>query len=128
MSIIINSTTKKLLIIFISAFILNAVWEHLHSVLYLHYKGEEIMNYMLFRSALFDAFIITVFAHFFKNIWCIVVVSIFFAVGLEFWALNVGRWAYTDSMPLMFGIGLTPAIQLGLLAYISVKISIWKKL
>lgn len=118
---------KKLLIIFISALILNLIWEHAHSVLYVHYKGEETTSLILTRAALFDAFIITFFAYIFKNIWYVVVVAVLFAIGLEIWALETGRWAYTEGMPVIFGIGLTPAIQLALLAYISVKLSVWKR-
>ncbi|MEO6403462.1 MAG: hypothetical protein ABIP62_15775, partial [Vicinamibacteria bacterium] len=32
-------------------------------------------------------------------------------VAIERWALRVGHWRYTDSMPLVVGIGLTPLLQ-----------------
>lgn len=113
---------KKFLIIFIIAFVLNLIWEHFHSVLYVHYKGGEITSYILTRAAIFDAFMITFFVYFLKNIKYVVLIAVLFSIGLEIWAIEVGRWVYTDSMPTIFGVGLTPAIQLGLLAFLSMKI------
>ena len=118
---------RKLSIVFVSALILNLVWEHFHSVLYVHYQGGEITSFLLTRAAFFDAFIITFFAYIFRNIWYVVAVAFFFAVGLEIWAIETSRWAYKEVMPVILGVGLTPAIQLPLLAYISIKISTWKK-
>ena len=50
---------------------------------------------------------------------------IIFAIVLEKWALMTGRWAYTSAMPIIpiLNIGLTPAVQLGMLGYFSNKVS-----
>lgn len=32
-------------------------------------------------------------------------------VGIEVWATSIGRWEYTEAMPTVFGIGLTPLLQ-----------------
>ncbi len=119
---------KKLLIIFLVAFVLNLIWEHLHSVLYVHYQGEAITSFILTHAALFDAIFTTLLSVPFmvipllrKRFWIAVVVAVGFAVGLERYALSTSRWMYTDSMPVIpiLGSGLTPTIQLGLLAALS---------
>ena len=122
---------RQLLIIFTAAFALNFVWEHWHSVFYLHYQGQEITNLILARAALFDAIFITalalpfIFISFFRRrLWLAPLIAVLFAVGLEIFALKTGRWAYTDAMPLVpiINLGLTPIIQLGLLAFVSYKL------
>lgn len=116
---------RQFLIIFLVAFILNAVWEHFHSILYVHYKGEVITSLILLRAALFDATFITLVSIPFlkKQRWVFVVLAILFAIGLEIFALKTGRWEYKDVMPIIpiIKTGLTPTIQLGLLGYISIK-------
>lgn len=32
-------------------------------------------------------------------------------VGIEIWATSIGRWNYTEAMPTLFGVGLTPILQ-----------------
>lgn len=124
--------TRKTFITFVLAFLLNLIWEHLHSVLYVSYRGEAITTIILFRAALFDAVVITLFYFFFSQLpehlhktWFLPLVLTVFAVGLEEWALATGRWVYTGAMPIipLLGVGLTPTIQLGLLGYISIRIS-----
>jgi hypothetical protein len=123
------NSLKKYLYIFIIAFALNLFWENAHAFLYIHYKGDAITEYVLFRAALFDAVIITLCAYLFLTIfalknklWIMSLVLVFFAIGLELWALKTGRWAYVGSMPLIpfLGIGLTPTVQLGLIGYCAV--------
>ena len=123
---------KKYLYIFISALVLNVAWEHVHSLLYIHYKSAPITEYILFRAALFDAVLITLVVYLFltvtdfKNKLLLVVLTLlFFAILLELWALETGRWAYTEFMPIIpfINTGLTPTIQLGLLGYLSILIS-----
>ena len=89
----------------------------------MHYQGEEITRFILFRAALFDAAFITALAAPFLSLswlrarlWLFIIPAVFFAVGLEWWALETGRWEYTAAMPLIpfLHVGLTPAIQLAL--------------
>ena len=119
---------KKLLIIFASAFLLNFLCEHLHSFLYVSYRGGEITGAILARAALFDAVVITIFALPFilfstyrRGYTLFIVVCVIFAVALEKWALGTGRWIYADAMPLVpyLSVGLTPAIQLALTGYVA---------
>ena len=51
---------KKILLIFATAFILNAVWENLHAFLYDNYMGDKITELVLLRATLADAVMITV--------------------------------------------------------------------
>jgi len=123
---------KQLIYIFIIAFILNVVWEHLHSVLYIHYKGNVITELILLRAALFDAAVITILSYPFlrlsvlKNkLWIMILVAVIFAVGLEIWALKTNRWEYHANMPIVPVVqtGLTPTVQLALLSYLAVNLS-----
>jgi hypothetical protein len=122
---------KRIFSIFIIAFILNAIWENLHSVLYANYMGGKITEFILLRATLADAItivIITLPFLFFptlkKHNWLIILIGFILAVGIERYALSAGRWAYNALMPIIpfIAVGLTPAIQLGLLGYISFKI------
>lgn len=125
------TTIRKLSIIFVAAFALNFAWEYWHSALYIHYQNQEITNLILVRAALFDAIFITalalpfIFVSFFRRrFWLAPLIAVLFAIGLELFALQTGRWAYTDAMPLVpiINIGLTPTVQLGLLTFVSHKI------
>jgi len=42
----------------------------------------------------------------------IVILGILTATVIELNALTLGRWSYVSSMPTVFGIGLSPLIQL----------------
>ncbi|QQR82569.1 hypothetical protein IPJ70_00420 [Candidatus Campbellbacteria bacterium] len=114
-------------LIFLLAFFLNLMWEYAHSVLYVHYQGGAITDSILLHAALFDATFITLIALpslFFSRLkWRLVLptlVAFMFAIALELYALNTGRWAYTKAMPLLpfIHVGLTPSIQLTLLTFI----------
>jgi len=122
---------KKVLVIFVSAFVLNLVWENLHSFLYGNYMGSKITESILLRATLADAVMITiiilpfVFLSSFKRYnWLIIFIGIVVAVSIEWYALGTGRWAYNSYMPIipLISIGLTPVLQLGLLGYLSFKI------
>ena len=40
-----------------------------------------------------------------------IVLGVIVTIVFELWALSVGRWAYGEGMPLVFGIGLFPLLQ-----------------
>lgn len=122
---------KRLITIFLLAFVLNLLWENLHSVLYSNYKGGEITEFILARASLFDAFLITlilipfVYLIALKNkSWLIIVVGTIIAVINEWYGLSTSRWMYNSLMPILpiINVGLSPTLQLGLLGYISFKI------
>ncbi|MBI2626699.1 MAG: hypothetical protein HYW77_00435 [Parcubacteria group bacterium] len=121
---------KKLFSIFIASFLLNLVWENLHSYLYIHYKAGEITQLILLRATLFDALFITLlailfikFAYFKDRKWYALSIGVVFAILIELSALKTGRWAYSEFMPIipLINTGLTPTIQLGILSYLVFK-------
>ena len=123
--------TKRLGIIFLLAFGLNALWENLHSFLYSNYMGGEITEYILLRASLFDALIITCLLVPFLYIrtlkdtgWLIVYLGILIAICNEWYGLGTGRWAYNALMPIipLIKVGLTPTLQLGITGYVSYKL------
>ena len=120
---------KKIVYILFIALVLNIIWENLHSVLYVNYQGGIITEHILLRASLWDALMIVAitFPFFFlpkRWQWGIFLLGFVIAVGIEWWALQTGRWAYTSAMPIIpfLSVGLTPALQLGLLGLASFKI------
>jgi len=122
---------KKVAVVFVVAFLLNAVWENLHSSLYINYMGGPITELILLRAALVDALIILVMSLPFlyvdflkKNNWLILIIGLVIAFCIEWWALSTGRWAYSDLMPIVpiLSVGLTPLIQLAITGLASFKI------
>ncbi|MFA6177696.1 MAG: hypothetical protein WC694_02255 [Candidatus Paceibacterota bacterium] len=123
---------KKIFSIFFIAFVSNAVWENLHSVFYANYMGGKITELILLRASFWDALIIILitlpfifYAPFKNKSWLIIFLGIIISFGIEYYALSTHRWAYNSLMPIIsfLGIGLTPSIQLGLLGYISFRIT-----
>lgn len=113
--------------VFILGFFFNLIWENLHSFLYVHYMGGPITTLLLMRSALVDALIITLMALPFlfwkflkKRIWLIFLFGVAVAVCIEWFALLTKRWEYGYFMPIVpiLNVGLSPAIQLGVLGFI----------
>lgn len=118
---------KSLFLIFATAFILNVFWENVHSVLYISYKSAPITEFILLRAALVDAVIITLLALPFmqlealgRRLWLVVPFGVLISIVIELWALQMGRWVYDVSMPIVpfLNVGLLPTIQLGILGYI----------
>lgn len=121
---------KQTTIIFLLSFFLNAIWEVLHSKLYVHYKGGPITSLILLQTMFVDAGIISalfLLARLIKqNAYVVVLLGgLVIAVLLEVWALNTNRWAYTTAMPLIpiAHTGLTPTIQLMLTGCIALGFS-----
>jgi hypothetical protein len=123
---------KRIILIILLAFLLNLIWENLHVFLYSNYMGGEITKFILLRATLVDAIIITIITMPFvlsrrlkRNSWLIILIGFAISIGIEFWALETGRWAYNELMPIIpyMSIGLTPAIQLGILGFVAYKIS-----
>lgn len=114
--------------VFIISFALNLLWEHLHVFLYAHYKGGIITEKILLHATLADALFTVGFALLFlvpsflkKRMWLVIPLGFALSISIEKWALASGRWAYGSSMPIipLINVGLTPAIQIGLLAYLT---------
>jgi hypothetical protein len=94
--------------------------------------GKSITQFILFHATLGDAIMITVISlpfifltTFKKYDWLIIPIGIIIGISIEWYALGVGRWSYNEYMPIipLLKVGLTPTIQLGLLGYLSKKVS-----
>ncbi len=103
------------------SFVLNFLWENLHSKLYVYHMGEEITQRVLFIATLGDVLILSVFAlvwyfvpFFKKNFWVFVPIALFVAYLIEKCAFMTNRWQYAEAMPIVpiLNVGLSPFLQL----------------
>ncbi len=122
------SSIQNTSLIFIVAYVLNLVWEKTHIQLYdvhLPYAQEWML---LLRVTFWDAVIIT-------GVYLLIdtnrratryVLSVLLCIGVAIFieqrAFAEGRWAYLPTMPLVSGMGLSPLIQLPLLAIVTYEI------
>lgn len=127
---------KNYLLIFLYALVFNWLWEHGQAPLYVGYQGGAINENILLHASFVDALIITILtmlvrvkASWRARPWLIIVFGLIVAIALERWALAAGRWAYQPAMPVipLLSTGLTPTIQLGLLAYLCYRMVFKKK-
>ena len=129
-----KSIHKKIILFFILAFSLNLAWEVSHSFLYDWSKlplHNDIYFYIpkILYSTLGDLIFLTLIfavisiksgnlewmnnpgkADYFKIIFLGLIIAIF----IEVRAMLFQKWAYNELMPTIFGIGITPLIQLAL--------------
>lgn len=112
-------TPKLLLRLFIAAFFLNGVWEHAHLILYEcafkpYIEIAAMMWQAIFADALIAVLIYLICVHLFKGrLWSWIVVGALVAFGLEWYSVMIThRWAYNAWMPTLFGIGITPLLQM----------------
>ena len=119
-------------IVFSSSYLINLLWEVAHSALYDWNKAplQNSVYYYIPRilySTLGDAVVIALLFGFLvilnngmawihmpqaREYAVFVVAGIFFAVLIELRAMAENRWSYSQYMPVVLGIGLTPLIQL----------------
>ncbi len=117
-----NVRIQTLAAIFIVAFLLNLIWEKLQMPLYAVNISAWDCWLLCIHASMWDAIIITGAYYLIDTpsrthryalssilLFCI-------AIFIEQRALTEGRWAYTHLMPTVFGIGISPLIQLPLLA------------
>ena len=124
-----------LLVLGVLTFILHGLWESLHIPLYKDYEALGEGWELTFIATVGDVmyvFVAVCFISFCKGdfTWLtmpaiddyleLALVGFGVALFVEFKALALGRWGYRDSMPLLFGIGLSPLLQMMLLLPLSV--------
>ena len=136
---------KQTLLIFVGiilfSFVLNFLWESLHGYsLYTDHviysdKYVRMMVYMSFMDAVTILGMYLFFAFIYKNILWLNEVNlrrfiIFFILGLfvgvfaEYRAVYVAHeWHYNNQMPVIFGIGLSPLVQLSVTGVFSLWIA-----
>ncbi|MFH1307329.1 MAG: hypothetical protein ABIH72_00575 [archaeon] len=121
-----------LLLIFLAAILVSLLWELGHSKLY-DWNKEPLKNdfnfyiYRILKSTIGDGIFIllifllnSLFRHNFKwiseprkrDFFILAVLGIAFAILIEIRARMMNLWSYNELMPTIFGIGVTPLIQL----------------
>ena len=58
-----------------------------------------------------------------KRIFWFLLLTIMYSILLEVRALLTGRWVYAEIMPTIFGIGVSPLVQLAITGLVSLMIS-----
>ena len=113
--------------------ILNLIWEFSHYRLYIDLTGIPSTLHLIiarFTDLFLVLIIFLIISIFRKNInWIekpqkqnyiiIIVLGMLIATVIEIYSLSNGRWSYTELMPTIFGIGISPLIQLFTTAIIS---------
>ena len=102
---------KKLPWIFLIAFALNLIWELSQMFLYVDMSDFPIC---CIKATFWDAVMISAVYLLMSraNPVTISVLMFLIAVFIEKRAMIEGRWIYTEAMPLLFGLGLSPLMQL----------------
>lgn len=121
--------------IFTFSFLINFVWEVLHSQLYTTCLNAPLKKYikLIVRASVSDAITITTLYMISKILFentnilmntnqlvFFLIVSLFLAYIWERSSLKKGRWEYSKKMPVMLKVGITPLLQLaftGLLTF-----------
>jgi|SRR3989338_7429256 len=124
---------SKLIILFIFILSLNIIWEFSHYRLYIDLTGIPPTLHLIiasFTDLLLISLIFLINSFYKKDInWIekpkksdytlIVISGIIIAIIIEIYSTTNKRWAYTEAMPVIFGVGLSPLIQLFTTAIIS---------
>ncbi len=113
--------------------LLNILWEFSHYSLYVDLSGIPPYPHLLLASLADTLILLGIFAIVsLKNkstVWMdapgrvdyllIAVLGVGIAVFIEWVNVTAGRWMYTPAMPTLFGIGVSPLIQLALTGIVS---------
>ncbi len=113
--------------------ILNVIWEFSHFQLYYDLTGISKIPHLLIAS-IGDLFFVGILfliisyknktMHWIKSpkysdYFLIILFGSFISILIEIINLNLGRWAYRETMPLILGIGLSPLVQLSITSILS---------
>ena len=115
-----------LIVLIFVAFFLNLLYELIHSLLYKTCIEAPLKTYvyLMLKASLFDGVVISLL-YFLSSffLYQLVVFSLFalvFAYVWEIYSLKAGKWEYANTMPKIWGVGITPLVQLVLTGIISV--------
>ena len=125
---------QRFLLLMGIVFILNLIWEFSHSFLYINLTGISKFPLLLlasFADMIIISIIFLIVSLKNKNLdWIkkpvkldyilIIILGLLIAIFIELAALRIGKWTYTAFMPTVFGIGLTPLVQLFITAINSI--------
>lgn len=124
--------------IFLVSFLINLLWEVIHSQLYTTCLKSSLKKYipLIIGASLKDGFWISVFflisVLIFKNVNILInhfQLSFFIFLSLSFSfidekiSLKMKRWEYSKQMPKIFGVGITPLLEVavtGILTFLYV--------
>ncbi len=134
-----ENTPRFILRLIIWSVVINYVWEILQMPLYEGMRFSDPRTWLIcFRASLGDGVIILGIWGFgllifhdtswfkrkqFTTIIVLVLSGAVIAIGFEIFAIKTGRWQYSEYMPLILGIGLSPLIQLLVLPWISMMLA-----
>ena len=134
---------KKVFPLAIIVLVLNLIWEFSHYRLYTDLTGIPAIPHLILASfvdVFLVFFIFLIISKIKKNIkWLsnpkekdyffVIVFSLILAFIWESINLSLGRWAYKFTMPLFFGIGLSPLLQLAIIGSLGLFINhLFKKI
>jgi len=120
--------------IFVLSFLINLLWEVSQSVLYETCLKLSLKKYIprIIRAAFNDGVTITIYWIFLylifqnqnplQNYFQLIIfsiISLLFSFIWEIYAQRVGLWKYSSDMPTIFGVGVTPFIQIFLTGLIT---------
>lgn len=119
---------KPLLVLALIAFLLNFVWEISQAPLYDCYDQFLHCMWLCFKASLGDVVWVLLLYGIFRvshSKTAVVLAGLAIAIGVELHALQTGRWAYAESMPLIpfLSLGLTPLLQMAILPLVSIYIT-----
>ena len=124
--------------VFLVAFLINLLWEILHSQLYETCLKISLKKYipLIIGASLKDGFWVSLFytitVLIFKNfnilinyiqLLVFVITALIFSFIDEKISLKMKRWHYSGDMPKIFGVGVTPLLEIavtGILTFILV--------
>ncbi len=118
---------KKGIFLLVLVFLLNLIWEVLHSGLYVSKMLEENYWKTIILASLGDVLYVGLI-FLVVGLWnrrikwidnpkrgdyiLVAVSGIIIAVFVELKGFALGKWSYTSAMPTIFGIGISPLLQL----------------
>ncbi|MDF1567679.1 MAG: hypothetical protein RQ801_13635 [Spirochaetaceae bacterium] len=127
--------------LFLWAVATNYLWEMLQMPLFAEMEFSDPKSWLIcFRASLGDGVIVLTiwvigFAVFRKTAWAenldarsipiLLLSGSLIAIGIEWLALEAGRWRYSEIMPLvpLVNVGLIPFLQLLILPWISIRLA-----
>lgn len=103
-----------LAVLFVVAFVTNVAWEFLHARLYTVWQTmpRGKLTRLLLWQSLKDAFWILCAYLLVPNLYGFAALLLVFSWSVERHAITIKRWEYTAKMPLVFGVGLSPLLEL----------------
>ena len=128
-------------LLFAFGYLLNFFWEAQHAVFL--YQGHDfsaskyipMISYVSFIDSLLILGMYLIISILWKNILWIknidkkniftfVFIGLLFAIIIEFRAIHIlNKWSYNKLMPTVFGLGLSPLLQLSILGLLSLLIT-----